>query len=187
MGYVGSLEEYEGLEIVVESLKKLSEKGLNVKFLVISNGHNKEKFKRKFENDLMAEKIMIIGPINRNEILLYYSLIDVIVIPRYANSTMSRLVTPLKQMEALSLGIPLVVTNIPAINRIIGDGTATTFQSGDAKDLSSKLYHILTNKNLRTEKTKSGRNWIRENATWDIIAAKSIDGYYYLADEKRLN
>ena len=96
---------------------------------------------------------------------------------------MAQMVTPLKQMEALALGIPLLITKIPAILRIIGYNTATTFESGNIDDLSDKIVEVVSGSHEVLSRVEAGKIWIRDNANWDIIAEKTRYAYHSIIAE----
>ena len=177
IGYVGSTEGYEGLDLIIKSLERLKKEGIKIKFLVISNNKNHDSLNKFCEGKKIKDDVLIVGPIERTELRKYYSLLDGVVVPRYADSKMAQTVTPLKQMEALALGIPLLITNIPAITRIIGSGTATTFRSGDIEDLSRKIVQIVSGSDDVLLRVQAGKLWIKNNANWDIVAKRGLAVY----------
>ena len=59
------------------------------------------------------------GAVAHADILQYYGLIDVFVVPRTADS-ISQNVTPLKPLEAMATGRALVVTDVPALKENVG-------------------------------------------------------------------
>lgn len=177
IGYVGSIEAYEGLELIIKSLEKLETEGVSIKFLLISNNKGHNSFSSCLSESKIRENILIIGPVKRFHLRNYYDLIDAIVIPRIAESEMAKMVTPLKQMEALALGIPLLITEIPAISRIIGEGTATTFLSGSIDDLSEKIVEIISGNDNVLSRVEKGKTWVKHHANWNVVARDSRHAY----------
>ena len=107
-------------------------------------------------------------------------MIDVFVVPRLGDSRMSRMVTPMKQMEPMALGIPLLISDIKAIRGITGEGLVTTFDPGNMEDLSEKIRFLMSGDKRVEEKVKKGVEWVRKEGTWDISVEKAIDLYSHL-------
>mgnify|MGYP006282006265 CR=1 FL=1 len=77
-------------------------------------------------------------------------------------------------LEAMSYGLPAVVSNIPENLEAAGE-ESISFQSGDPKDLEKKLKHALENpEELKTkgekEKERIGREYNWENITSETIS-----------------
>ena len=62
----------------------------------------------------VADRVHFTGGVDHDEVTDYYSLIDVFVVPRTRERAAIH-VTPLKPFEAMSLGIPVVVSDLPAL------------------------------------------------------------------------
>ena len=82
-------------------------------------------------------------------------------------SRAARLVTPLKPFEALALGLPLVVSDLPALQEITGNGDrGRTFVTGDASSLADVLEELATSADARQELAAKGRDWVLGHRTW---------------------
>ena len=106
------------------------------------------------------------GRVDHDEILSYYSVIDVFVVPRTANRV-AQLVTPLKPYEAMALERPLVVSDLPALREIVIPGeTGLTFEPENPVDLADVLASLLDDPGLRTALGRRAREWIAAERTW---------------------
>ena len=177
IGYAGSVQEYEGLNLLIEGVKNLVDCGLDVSLLIISNETDVAKLLEFCENLGVGDYVHITGPVSRSEIRSYLNMIDVFVVPRLDDSRMSRMVTPMKQMEPMALGIPLLISDIKAIRGITGEGLVTTFEPGSMEDLSEKIRFLISGDKRVQEKVKKGVEWVRKEGTWDISVEKAIHLY----------
>ena len=177
VGYMGSIQKYEGLDLLANAVKQIIGRGENAHLLVISNSGIGEDMRKYIRSIGMDEFSTLCGPISREIIPKFYMKIDAIVIPRLANSRMAEMVTPLKPLEPIALGVPLIVSDTPAIREVVSDNTATIFQPGNVHDLVDKISSILSNEENGKEKSRNGKKWLAENATWEILARKTIVEY----------
>ena len=130
VGYIGSVR-YEGLDLLANAVKKIIDQGVDAHLLLISNTGIEEDLRRYLRTIGMEEYSTFCGPISREVIPRFYREIDVIVIPRVGNSRMAELVTPLKPLEPIALGVPLIVSDAPAMMEVVSHDTATIFESGN--------------------------------------------------------
>jgi len=177
IGYMGNIQQYEGLEILIRSIKQILAGGDKVHLLIVSNDGNIGFLKSLSEKEGIDSDCTIIGPISRQGVPHFYNCMDLVVIPRLGNSRMAELVTPLKPLEALALGIPLVISDTPAIREIVSVERATLFESGNLADLSEKITRVLADDEGGLDKAEKGKKWVLENATWEISAQKTIEAY----------
>lgn len=75
---------------------------------------------------------------------------------------------PFTVLESLSLGVPVVATEIRGTNEVaIDQKTALTSLPGDVPDLTKNIATILDNPQLARELVESGRKMIMEKFTWE--------------------
>jgi glycosyltransferase involved in cell wall biosynthesis len=74
-------------------------------------------------------------------------------------------------LEAASLGIPMVCSDIPENTAVLGDNVLY-FRSGDPADLADKIRWAIENPQEMTRLGQSSRNWVRKNFSWEGVASK---------------
>jgi glycosyltransferase involved in cell wall biosynthesis len=117
----------------------------------------------------LSERVIITGRVSRDEVLRYYSLIDVFVVPR-TSDRVSRLVTPLKPLEAMATGKAVVVSGVAALIEMISDGkTGCVFRPEDAESLVSVLEPLVADAGRRGQLGAAARRWVVEHRTWQNV------------------
>ena len=177
IGYVGNIQEYEGIETLVDTVKQMVSDGEMVHLAIVSNEEDTRVVTNYCEDTGIQDDCTVIGPVPREAVPAIYRCFDVNVIPRLIQSKMARLVTPLKPLEAFALGVPLVISDSPAIREIVSEDRGTFFDSGDPSDLKEKIGIVLSNEGLRTSKVKNGLKWVAEEGTWDHRAKETVEQY----------
>jgi glycosyltransferase involved in cell wall biosynthesis len=74
-------------------------------------------------------------------------------------------------LEAASLGIPMVCSDIPENTTVLGDNVLY-FRSGDPADLADKIRWAIENPQEMTRLSQSSRDWVRKNFSWEGVASK---------------
>ncbi len=167
LGYLSTFNRYEGIQYLLDAAATLREKGRRVRVLLVGEGDDGESIAATAHRLGLDDGTLIMpGRVAHDDVLRYYSLIDVFVVPRTA-ARVSQLVTPLKPYEAMAMELPVVVSDLPALREIVSPGeTGLTFRAEDAADLAEVLTGLLDDRELRSRLGRQAREWILANRTW---------------------
>ena len=120
---------------------------------------------------------MVIGPIDRDKISNYYSMIDIFCVPR-PRIRVAQLVTPLKPMESMMAGCATVVSDLPALKELVSDGkTGRIFEGENSSHLSQIISELSVDDQQRKELGINAKEWIKENRLWSSIVQRYIPLY----------
>lgn len=182
IGYVSSLVEYEGVGSLIDGFAELKKRlpSARLKLLVVGDGPEKKRLEKEAKTKIGSGAIFT-GKVNHSEIADYYRAIDIFVVPRI-KAKVTELVTPLKPFEALALGVPVVVSDVPALLEIAEDtqGAVLSFAADDPNSLAGVLESLVLSPEVRAEMGARGKGWVLENRTWDANAAATLDVYHEL-------
>ena len=106
-----------------------------------------------------------------------YAMIDILAYPRHP-MRLTELVTPLKHLEAMAMGKALVASDVGGHKELIRNNeTGILFKAGDLDELTASLNRVLEETDLRGQLEKQGREWVRQNKTWDKTTEVYVDIY----------
>jgi glycosyltransferase involved in cell wall biosynthesis len=91
---------------------------------------------------------------------------------------------PIVLLEALSYGLPVLVSDIPSNMEVVSD-PAHVFRVGDTRDLSSKLVSLTSLKRSPNDRETTRRNSVRRY-DWTDIALKTSAAYRELVGPDRV-
>lgn len=134
----GFLYEIKGVDLALEALNKLCEKGEKLQLILILTSNEesiREKISQRFGG--MPPWLHILPP--RNDIASYYRLCDLFIAPSRSEGM------PYSVLEVASLGIPEVLSDIPA-HKNLDLKNAVYFKSGDFQELSEAIIAALGTK-----------------------------------------
>ena len=80
IGYIGSLREMEGVDLTAEATAKLSSKGHDVRFFVLSSNSGQSELKDYCDKLGLGDKAVITGPVPHDSVAQFYDLIDIFVV-----------------------------------------------------------------------------------------------------------
>jgi glycogen(starch) synthase len=101
-----------------------------------------------------------------SEVGAYYDLIDVFVVSR-PETRVTRLVTPIKPLEAMGRGKAVVMSDLPSLRELGGrEGAAVFHRVGDEVDLATRCADLLDDPAQRADLGRRARSFVESQRTW---------------------
>jgi glycosyltransferase involved in cell wall biosynthesis len=175
VGLVSSLVAHEGIGTLLEAVKLLRDKGLPVRALIVGDGPERTALQRQAA--ALGLDAIFTGRVPSAQVRDYHAVLDVFTVPRTPDRV-CQLVTPLKPVEAMASGLPVVVSDVRALAEIVTDGqTGLLFPPLDAAALASGLQRLLASPETRAKLGSSARDWVARDRTWAHNAARYRAAY----------
>ncbi len=166
-GYVSNLDHYrEGQELLIRAAVELRRRGVHATALIVGDGRRRQVLQELAAEVAAGDAVVFTGKVPHEAVLDYYALYDVFVVPR-VDERAARLVTPLKPFEAMAMGVPVVVSDLPALREITGDGArGVSFRTGDVESLVEVLAELSADPDRRQRVAQAARTWVVEERDW---------------------
>jgi PEP-CTERM/exosortase A-associated glycosyltransferase len=168
VGYISTFWRYEGIDYLLEATAELKRRGRQLRCLLVGEGEVGAELEATADRlGLLADRTVIFtGRVAHEQVLDYYRLIDIFVVPR-TSDRVSQLVTPLKPYEAMAMERALVVSGVEALAEIVTDGeTGRTFAPEDALGLAEVMEELLADPAARKRLGTNARQWVGAHRTW---------------------
>lgn len=183
IGYIGSIAAYEGLDDLIKAFRILLKQKPDARLVIVGDGDELDLLKVKTRKYGLEKKIIFTGKVPSKEVHAYYSILNVIALPRKPFKV-CQLVSPLKPLEAMAMNIPMVVSDVQALKEMVIDGeTALVHKSGNAESLADCLLRIANEPGLSKHLAYSAHQFVVDNRTWDKIAVDIKNVYLSLTKE----
>ncbi len=177
IGFIGSMMAYEGLVDLVEALARLRTHGRDVCAVLVGDGPAARQVREAARSFGVQAHVIMPGRVPPADVRRWYSLMDLAVYPRRP-SGVTELVPPLKPLEALAMGVPVVASDVAAIAETIEDeANGFLFRRGDIDSLTARLDHVLTHERAARRTASAGRKSVMERFTWTSTATRLVDAY----------
>lgn len=175
VGLVSSLVAHEGIGTLLAAVKILGDRGVRTRALIVGDGPERGALQRQAAE--LGLDAIFTGRVPMTKVRDYHAVLDVFVVPRTPDRV-CQLVTPLKPVEAMASGLPVVVSGVRALGEIIQDKvTGLQFPPLDAEALADALQLLLGNPELRRELGANAKQWVARDRTWEHNAARYRDAY----------
>ncbi|WP_312179399.1 glycosyltransferase family 4 protein [Arthrobacter sp.] len=177
IGTVSSLVDYEGLDDLLRAFALLAPHHPGLRCLIVGDGVAGPELKRLAAELGLGGRALFPGRVPREQAHLYHQALDVFVVPR-KDFPVTRMVTPLKPVEALASGRPVIASDLPALREIVEEGIdGAFFPPGDWAALTAALDRLLDNRSQREGLGQSGRRSVIAERTW-ISNARTASARY---------
>jgi glycosyltransferase involved in cell wall biosynthesis len=178
VGLVSSLVAHEGIGTLLEAVKILNDRGIKTRALIVGDGPERTALQRQAV--ALGLNAIFTGRVPSAKVRDYHAALDVFVVPRTPDRV-CQLVTPLKPVEAMASGLPVVVSSVRALSEIVSDRqTGLLFPPLDAGALADRLQQLLDSQELRTKLGTTAREWVARDRTWAHNAARYREAYQRL-------
>lgn len=162
IGYIGTISNYEGIEYILYCLKKLDK----VKLVLIGDGQYKNNILDLIKQLNLDNKVIYHNKMNHQDVIKYYNMFDIVVYPR-KKCDLCMSTSSYKVFEAMSMGLPVIVSRLDAWNEIINENVNGLYCEPDnVDDLLQKIMLLTEDEELRKTLGNNAREWIVNNRDW---------------------
>jgi glycosyltransferase involved in cell wall biosynthesis len=139
--FIGNIKKHKGLDYLLDAFHQARNEGLPHKLIIIGS---KENF-RTSDNAIMqkiesiADNISFSGFISNETLMEHLSTAALLVQPSLYEGFC------LPPLEAMVLGTPALISDIPVLREVYADYPVTFFRAGDSAELKEKMMKLLYN------------------------------------------
>lgn len=177
IAFVGRLSPEKGVDVLLKAYMIVKRKYTGTK-LVIAGGGPLTKLVKSISRK--HKDIVYVGVLPRTEALRLIRDSDIIVLPSKAEGF------PTVILEALAMGTPVVVSQLPEIEEVLGE-KALYCRPNDPRDLALKILYLIRDENLRTNLARNGRYFVEKTFSWERVIELYISIYKSLIQNTQLH
>jgi glycosyltransferase involved in cell wall biosynthesis len=173
--YTGTMEAYQGIDLLLESAKHVSKQQEQVKYVLVGGNSQQIVQMKELTALLGIENIVhFLGQRPVEEMPRYMQLADILVSPRKEGKN-----TPLKIYSYLKSGKPIVATNILTHTQVLTDKVAVLTEN-NAEAFAEGTLKLVRNKELRRQLAADALRLSKEKYSYDAYLEKTANVYQYV-------
>lgn len=169
VGAAASIVGYEGLDDLVDAVILARRQGTDLRLLIAGDGVALPVLRARAA--VLGENAVFTGRVSQAQAIEYQLALDAVVVPR-KDEPVCRLVTPIKPIEAMGLGRPVVISDLPALRELVPDNAGVWNSPEDPRGLAELLSELACDDAARLRFGDNGRTHVLETRRWKEIGRR---------------
>jgi glycosyltransferase involved in cell wall biosynthesis len=175
VGYMGSFYRFQGIYEFLECVCALVQQMDGVKFLMVGDGPEWAMIRQQTFHKGLEQRIVLTGAVSVEQAANYLNLMDIFIIPR-PKMLETETAIPLKLLEAMALGKPIVATKVGGMLEVLQDNVNGLVVEPQTAALVNAIQKLINEPTLRKRLGKNARQ-TSLNFSWDSSAKKLLGLY----------
>src|SRR5262249_46761854 len=128
----------------------------------------------------LRPNVVFVGRVPHARVGDFYSVCDLVVYPRKP-LPICEMISPLKPLEPMALGIPVVASDVAALRALIVDGVnGWCLPKGDCRALAGLIGDIIARRVDARPVRRGSRRWVEAHRDWRQLARPVAELYRQL-------
>ena len=172
--YVGTMESYKGVGILLDAFKLLEGKEKQIRLKLVGAGAQLDKYRNLAKEYGLENFVEFTGRINDSQMLGVYDDAGTIIAPHIWLEPFGR-----TTVEAMARGKVVIAADHGGPGEVIKKGvTGVLFKKGDAHDLADAINKVINWPNQQREAMgEAAQSWVRANLRLEKIAEQYHERY----------
>jgi glycosyltransferase involved in cell wall biosynthesis len=175
--YVGQLEGANYASLLIDAFAGVVKVRKDIGLLIVGGGFGLAALERQIAELTLQERVFLTGYVTHESIPSIMANGD-IGVACLADTPNARAKSPLKVVEYLAAGMPVVGTAVGEINRMI-DGCGVLVPSGDSSAMRDAIIGLIDDPARRHELSKRARQRVHDQYNWERTAERLLAAYAF--------
>lgn len=176
IGTVKTLLPIYGLDVLIDafSIVVRNNPTLNLRLYIAGDGIELNNLRKQVEKLSLLDRVVFLGRISNDSVPEFLSRMYVYVALSRSDSESFGVAV----VEAMSCGVPVVVSDADGFKEVVPNGVAGyVVPKNNAELAAERIMQLLSDKELVKKMGEAGRRHVIENYTWSSSVDKMIDVY----------
>ncbi len=168
IGFLGHMLPWHRIDLLVDAIRQLRERGHEVQGLLVGGGRWKE-YKQYAGQNGIEEQITFTGPVPPADVPVAVAAMDICAAPGIYEPG-----SPVKLFDYGAANRPIVAANAPSVTEIITDEeNGLLFEEGSLEGLVGALTRLVEDDELRDQLGAAAREKVEEEHTWEKVGQRT--------------
>lgn len=174
IGYVGTFQDWHGVEDLLKAMTSLKQRFPNVRALLV--GPHYEQYQRISESIGVSHICLFTGAVDYNQVPAYTNSCDIMVALYNPNANSLRkkygIGSPLKILEYMACGKPVISTRVEPITHVFHDNDdCVLVEPSNSTEVEKSIVTLIMNKNERLKLAAKGKQLVESKYSWNTVAS----------------
>ncbi|GAA1149661.1 glycosyltransferase family 4 protein [Ornithinicoccus hortensis] len=176
-GTVSTLNDYEGIDTLVAAVAELDDPA--VRLLVVGDGPARSALQAQAAP--LGDRVVFTGRVPHARVREHLAVLDVFCVSRRATAV-TALVPPLKPLEAMGGGLPVLVSDLPPLVELVPPGRfGAAAPPGDPAAWAEEMRRLRYAPEHARTMGAQARDWVSRHGTWAAAADRYAEVYGEIA------
>lgn len=181
--FTGSVSENRGLRQAVMAISVLNQRGIRMKLIIAGTSSEEliDELQELAENEQIGDLVEYKGELPRPDALRLANSCGIGIIPHlpYGNNLLA---WPVKMIEYMAMGIPVVYSNLPCHESLLqGANVGLSVDPKDPVQIADALEKLSKDHSLAKQLGNAGRELAQEKLNWTAESTKMLAVYKEIA------
>lgn len=181
--YIGTLADWQGLDVMIKSLPKILEQQ-PVQLRIVGRGRSRQRklLSKQIRKQGVEGSVIVQPAVPHHEIPVLIAESDICIAPLALNDrNVTQGACPIKVLEYMAAGRPLLASNMPIVRELVReDVDALLFSPNDPDDLARQVLTLLNDIELSKRIAESASERALTKFTWHESQKKLVKVYQKL-------
>jgi len=174
--YLGQLHGGQYVELFIQTADKIiNDYRKDISFMIVGHGYMAEDLKKLAANLKLDGKIIFTGAVSHDSVPEYIAAADICV-ACFQKNEVTLCKSPLKIVEYLAMGKPIVASNVGEVPNMIGEAGILT-PPGDVIAMAQGIIKLIEDDNLRESIQRLARHRAEAKYNWTVTAENLLTAY----------
>lgn len=181
--YIGTLADWQGLETLIAALPHvLAERPVRLRIVGRGRGRHRKTLAKYIRKAGLEEQVSLETAVPHHEVPTLIAQADVCIAPlAYNDRNVTQGCCPLKLLEYMAGGAPIVAANLPVVRELVRpDSEALLFTPGDSADLARSVLALLADPALAARLGDNAAARAHQKFTWKAAQKRLLTVYQAL-------
>lgn len=186
MLYSGTMSAWQGVPHAIEAVALLRR---DVEAELTLVGPARPRQLREMQDQIwklgLTDAVHIRKPVSKSELVTLHHAADVALAPMTRNDrNLVQGCCPLKVLEAMACGIPLVASDLPVVRELVTDGVeALLVRPGSGKAIKDGVLKLISEQGLAESLSAAARRRVEDHFSWQRAQSELIAVYESLLED----
>jgi len=173
VGFVGTLKPWHDLATLMQAVAWLRGRRPSLRLVIVGDGPGRQVLERNAARLGLADALDVRGAVDHSDVPEILTGMDVAVAPY--RDLRPFYFSPLKLVEYMAAGVPVVASSGGEIDDLVQDGvTGLLYRPGDAGSLARALERLASDPLLGNRLARAARDRVIRERTWDEVVRQIL-------------
>jgi glycosyltransferase involved in cell wall biosynthesis len=176
--YVGNFRSVKGHIFLLQAMQMVLKEWADAQLLLVGDGYLKNEIEKMSNQYGIREKVHFLG--FRKDVMRLLAVSDMFASPSLDETTSIAI------LEAMSMGVPIVATDVGGNSELLDDHTGLLVPAMNPRALAEGILFLLVNKDLGLRLGRNAMDRVKENFGSEFMAKEYENLYLNLSNTRRL-